>query len=166
LFGHAKNPNVTRFTLWDYHRSETESLAFVRDYAQLRYREGMPEPYAITLASDPVTPIGSCGCFWASEPNKTMELGYWVAEPYWGMGIAVEACREVIDYVFREIQPARIQARVIAGNEASQRVLEKLRFRYEGTLRAALVRRGNTEDVMMFALLRTEWDQAKGERGE
>jgi [ribosomal protein S5]-alanine N-acetyltransferase len=132
LFAHAKNPNVTRFTLWDYHRSETESLAFVRDYAQLRYREGMPEPYAITLASDPATPVGSCGCFWASEPNRTMELGYWVAEPFWGQGIAVEACRAVIDYVFREIQPMRIQARVIAGNEASQRVLEKLRFPYEG----------------------------------
>ena len=165
LFEHASNPNATRYTLWEPYKSVADSIAFVRDYAQLRYREGMADPYAITFVNDPATPIGSCGCFWVSEPNKTMELGYWVAEPFWGRGIAVEACRAVLDSVFREMQPERMQARVIAGNEASCRVLEKLRFRYEGTLRAALLRRGNMEDVMMFATLRREWQEAN-HRGE
>jgi ribosomal-protein-alanine N-acetyltransferase len=160
LFEYAKNPNVTRFTLWDHHKSETETLAFVRDYAQLRYREGMAEPYAIAFANDPANPIGSCGCFWAAYSHKTMELGYWVAEPFWGRGIAVEACRAVLGSVFKEVNPERMQARVIAGNAASGRVLEKLGFRYEGTLRASLIRRGNVEDVLMYSVLRGEWDSA------
>jgi ribosomal-protein-alanine N-acetyltransferase len=50
-----------------------------------------------------------------------------------------------------------MQARVIAGNTASCRVLDKLGFRYEGTLRSALLRRGNFEDVLMYSLLRGEW---------
>lgn len=162
LFVHAKNPNATRYTLWDHYKSEADSLAFVRDYAQMRYREGLADPYAITLASDPAAPIGSCGCFWVSEPNRTMEIGYWVAEPFWGRGIAVEACRAVLDSVLREMQPVRMQARVIMGNEASCRVLEKLRFRYEGTLRAALLRRGKVEDVMMFSVVREEWNDKPG----
>jgi RimJ/RimL family protein N-acetyltransferase len=157
LFEHARNPNVTRFTLWEHHKSVADTVAFVRDYALLRYREGMPDPYAITITPDLANPVGACGCFWASNPNKTMELGYWVAEPYWGRGIVVEACRAVIDYVLREMQPVRIQARVIIGNNSSERVLEKLGFRYEGTLRSALLRRGNLEDVRMYSLLRTEW---------
>ena len=49
-----------------------------------------------------------------------------------------------------------MQARVIAGNDASVRVLRKLGFRYEGTLRSFLYRRGQFEDVMFFSLLRSE----------
>lgn len=156
LFECARNPNVARFTLWDAHRSISESLAFVRDYAPLRYREGMPEPYAITLAPDQ-TPIGSCGCFWASKPNHSMELGYWVGEPFWGKGIVVEACRVLLAHIFREYQPTRIQARVISGNAASSRVLTKLGFQFEGTLRSALFRRNRFEDLLIYSLLRDEF---------
>jgi ribosomal-protein-alanine N-acetyltransferase len=156
LFEHARNPNVARFTLWDAHRSIDETLTFVREYATLRYREGTAEPYAITLNSDP-TPIGSCGCFWASRPNQSMELGYWVAEPFWGKGIVAEACRALLDHVFREYAPERLQARVIAGNVASSRVLDKIGFRFEGRLRSALFRREKFEDLLIYSLLREEW---------
>jgi ribosomal-protein-alanine N-acetyltransferase len=156
LFPLASNANVTRFTLWDHHKTIADTLVFVRDYAQLRYREGTTEPYAITMFPDP-RPIGSCGCFWASIPNRTMELGYWVAEQFWGKGIAVEASRAVVSLAFREFEPERMQARVIAGNVASLRVLDKLGFRYEGTLRSSLLRRGKFEDVLIYSMLRSEW---------
>ncbi len=159
IFEWAKNPNLTRFTLWDHHKTVAESLAFVSDYARMRYFEGTPEPYAITLTPS-IIPIGACGCFWVSEPNRIMELGYWVAEPYWGKGIAVEASRAVLTLAFREYSPIRMQARVIAGNTASSRVLEKIGFRYEGTHRSALFRRGRYEDVMMYSWLRIEWEMA------
>jgi ribosomal-protein-alanine N-acetyltransferase len=153
LFEHAKNPNVTRFTLWDFHKTIAETELFVRDYARCRYLERTPEPYAITLRGDP-RPVGAVGCFWASEPNKTMELGYWLAEPFWGKGLTAEACAAVVESVFADPAPRRIQARVIAGNVASVRVLEKIGFAFEGTLRASLLRRGAFEDVMMFARIR------------
>ncbi|VTU01597.1 gcn5 family n-acetyltransferase : Acetyltransferase (GNAT) domain protein OS=Bacteriovorax sp. BAL6_X GN=M902_0378 PE=4 SV=1: Acetyltransf_3 [Gemmataceae bacterium] len=164
LFEHARNPNVTRFTLWDHHQTVGETLAFVRDYARLRYREGMAEPYAITVRPG-TEPVGACGCFWAAEPHQTMELGYWVAEPFWGRGYAAEASAAVLRYAFKSYQPERMQARVIAGNFASVRVLEKLNFRYEGTLRASLLRRSRFEDVMMFSLLRAEWAVGELTRG-
>ena len=163
LFQHARNPNLTRFTLWDHHKTLGDSICFVRDYAKLRYREGMAEPYAITLTPH-TEPIGVCGCFWASEPNQTMELGYWVAEPFWGRGIAVEASAALIEFAFRQYEPERVQARVIEGNFSSVRVLEKLNFRYEGSLRASLLRRSRFEDVRMYSLLRAEWNVTQRER--
>jgi ribosomal-protein-alanine N-acetyltransferase len=157
LFVHASNPNVTRFTLWEHHRSIEDTLQFVRDYARCRYAEGVPEPYAITQKEDPKgEPIGAVGCFWASYPNRTMELGYWLAEPFWGRGLTAEACRAVVEHAFAACEPERMQARVIAGNTTSVRVLEKLGFNYEGTWRAALLRRGRFEDVMYFAALKGE----------
>jgi ribosomal-protein-alanine N-acetyltransferase len=166
LFVHAKNPNVTRFTLWDAHKSIDDTLTFIHDYAMLRYREGMPEPYAITINPDP-QPVGALGCFWALQMHKTMELGYWIAEPFWGKGYVVEASRAVLASAFAEHQPERMQARVIDGNEASARVLTKLGFREEGTLRRSLFRRGKQEDVRMFSLLREEWlNQESGIRSQ
>jgi [ribosomal protein S5]-alanine N-acetyltransferase len=156
LFEHARNPNVTRYTLWEAHRTVADTLIFLRDYAVLRYLEGMAEPYAITIKPDP-RPVGSCGCFWAAMQHQTMELGYWIAEPFWGKGLVVEACRAVLDFVFAEYGPERVQARVIEGNDASARVLAKLGFRDEGTLRRSLLRRGKFEDVRMFSVLRGEW---------
>jgi ribosomal-protein-alanine N-acetyltransferase len=159
LFRHASNPNVTRFTLWEHHKTLDDTFQFVRDYARCRYFEGMPEPYAITLRSDPKSePVGALGCFWSSQPNRTMELGYWLAEPLWGQGIIAEGCRAVVAHAFAACEPARIQSRVIVGNDPSVRVLEKLGFRYEGTLRSFLYRRERFEDVMFFSVLKSEWE--------
>jgi ribosomal-protein-alanine N-acetyltransferase len=158
LFPLAANPVVTRFTLWEHHLTTADTRVFVVDYARSRYAEGVPEPLAVCLRSDPRGwPIGAVGVFWASQPNRTMELGYWLGEPFWGKGYAAEACRAVVGHAFAAHAPERVQARVIAGNDPSGRVLEKLGFRYEGTLRAALSRRGNQEDVRFYSVLKAEW---------
>ena len=158
LFPHAANPNVTRFTLWEHHKTPDDTLVFVRDYARSRYMEGTPEPYAITFQDDPDgRPVGAVGCFWASRTNGCMELGYWLAQPYWGRGLTVEACRAVVAEAFASCRPVRVQGRVIAGNDPSRRVLDKLGFRYEGTQRSALFRRGRYEDVLFYSVLRSEW---------
>ncbi|MFO0801687.1 MAG: GNAT family N-acetyltransferase [Gemmataceae bacterium] len=153
LFPLVSNPNTTRFTLWEHHKTLDDTRVFVRDYALGRYAEGVPEPLAICIKEQP---IGSCGSFWASYPHRTMEIGYWLAEPYWGRGIIVEAVRELVRYSFDSLKPKRIQARVIEGNAASIRVLEKLGFRFEGTHRSAILRRGRHEDVHYFAKLMGE----------
>jgi ribosomal-protein-alanine N-acetyltransferase len=155
LFAHASNPNVTKYTLWDAHRTFADSRMFVCDYAMSRYREGTPEPYAITFRGDPADhPIGAIGCFWVSQPCFTMELGYWLAEPFWGQGLVTEAIPPMLAHAFDVCGAERIQAKVIEGNDASRRVLEKSGFQFEGTLRLSLFRRGKFENVLLFARLR------------
>lgn len=159
VFAACSNPNLTRFTLFDTHRTVADSLHFVREYALANYLEMVPDPFAITLMND-VEPrvVGCIGCHWASKPHRTLELGYWLAEHLWGRGIVAEAAQEVVRYCFANFPAERIQARVIDGNLGSARVLEKIGFRHEGTMRKCLHRRGEQEDVMMFAKLRIEWE--------
>src|SRR5438874_10660454 len=91
VFAYAGNANLTRFTLWDAHRTRHDSLAFVNTYAHSRYVEGVPEPMGIVLkeegsGDDPErrgTVIGAIGCHWASRANRCMELGFSLGEPYW-----------------------------------------------------------------------------------
>ena len=160
VFAYASNPNMTRFTLWETHQTLEDTLMFVRDYAQARYREGVPEPIGIVLKDAPAAGvIGSLGCFWVSRPNATMELGYALGEPHWGRGLVAEAARVLLDHVFAAYSIERMQARVIDENAASCRVLDKLGFAFEGTLRSSMYRRGRFWDVRYYSVLRGEWDR-------
>lgn len=155
LFELARNPNVSRFTLWDAHRTIDDSRMFVEDYARGRYLEGVPEPYAIVLKSTGEL-VGAAGCRWASQNDRCMELGYWIAEPFWGRGFAAEAARRLVAYVFAEFPVERVQAHFMEGNDASGRVLEKAGLRFEGVRRRALFHRGRFWDLHFYAALRGE----------
>jgi ribosomal-protein-alanine N-acetyltransferase len=159
VFAACSNPTLTRFTLFETHQTRDDSLAFVRDYVAARYAEMVPDPFAVTLKDDPESwMIGAVGCHWGAREHKVMELGYWVAEHLWGRGIAAEATAAVVRFVFAAYPVERLQSRVFVGNPASARVLEKVGFKYEGTLRSAVFRREQFHDLMMFALLRSEWE--------
>jgi len=89
--------------------------------------------------------------------DRRAELGYWLIASMWGRGIATEATRAVVDYGFAELALARIYAQVLAGNAASERVLDKLGMQREGVKRQH-IRKGRTLcDVAIYGLLRSEW---------
>jgi ribosomal-protein-alanine N-acetyltransferase len=158
MFLYASNPAVTRFTLFETHRTIDDSRWFVHEYARDRYSVAEPDPFGIVLKGDPTgTVIGSVGAHWAGRANLVMEFGYTLAEPYWGRGLATEAAEAVVRHVFAEYPVERLQAQVIVGNAASERVLGKLGFAREGVLRSALVRRGRSWDVAMYSMLREEY---------
>lgn len=89
-------------------------------------------------------------------PHHRAELGYWVARPAWGRGIATEAARAVVAYAFDGLGLHRVEARRWVGNEASGRVLAKVGLRDEGVQRGALWRDGEAHDVIVSGLLRDD----------
>ena len=86
--------------------------------------------------------------------RRTAELGYYVAEPYWGRGLCTAAVKAACAHVFAHSDILRIYAEPFAHNAASCRVLEKAGFVYEGTLRANAVKNGAVCDMRMYALVR------------
>lgn len=88
------------------------------------------------------------------------ELGYWLGYDAWGAGIASEACAAIVDWGFRALRLERIYAQVIAGNAASMRVLDKLGMVNEGVKRKHLRHEGELRDVVLYGLLRAEWQRA------
>ena len=63
------------------------------------------------------------------------ELGYWIARPYWGQGIATEAARALIAAARDSLRYERLVAGHFVDNPASGRVLAKLGFRPTGQVR-------------------------------
>ena len=84
----------------------------------------------------------------------TAELGYWLAEDYWGRGIMTEAVRQICEEGFELWDDlVRIYAEPFAHNTASRRVLEKAGFQLEGVMRHGVCKRARIYDCCMYALL-------------
>ena len=100
--------------------------------------------------------VGSIGAFRQKNIHwQTAELGYYLAEPYWGKGLMTQAVRQICEIIFARGDIIRIYAEPFAHNAASCRVLEKAGFQYEGTLRSNGVKNGEILDMKLYARLRT-----------
>jgi ribosomal-protein-alanine N-acetyltransferase len=72
----------------------------------------------------------------------TAEVGYWIGEPYWGLGIATKSVNLIVDYGFNQLGLVRIFTGVFDINIASQRVLEKAGFKLEGIFEKSVLKNG------------------------
>ena len=83
--------------------------------------------------------------------RKNAELGYWLAEPYWGKGIITEAIIQMVDYGFKNWDINRIYARPFGYNIASQKALEKAGFVLEARLEKTIFKNGEYIDELIYA---------------
>ena len=114
------------------------------------------ETFAFAITVDNMV-IGSISIFRQGNIHRqTAELGYYIAEEYWSKGIMTEAVKQICEYVFAKSDIIRIYAEPFAYNIASCRVLEKVGFQYEGTLRSNAVKNGKVIDMEMYSLLKAE----------
>ncbi len=84
---------------------------------------------------------------------RSAALGYCFAEPAWGQGFATEAGDALLRWAFSTLDLNRVQAETDTRNAASARVLEKLGFVLEGTLREDCVVNGNVSDSWVYGLI-------------
>ena len=88
------------------------------------------------------------------------EIGYWLAEAYWGKGYATEAARAVTDHAFEVMGLERMVARYRIGNEASRRILLGLGFTELGEEDEFSKATGDATQVMKLELTAAAWAKA------
>jgi len=76
----------------------------------------------------------------------------------WGKGYGYEAARLTLSFAFDELNLHRITATIFSYNERSIALFEKLGFQYEGAFREFLQRDGKRHDMLLYGLLRREWE--------
>lgn len=138
-------------------------------------RDGIPYPYTIEDAKEFITQtlnapvnsqyswaitadnkvIGSIGIFRKDNIHcYTAEMGYYIAEEYWGKGIMTKAVKEACDYIFEKTDIIRIFAEPFAHNIASCKVLEKAGFKLEGILRNNAIKNNKILDMKMYSIIK------------
>ena len=115
-------------------------------------RHRAPETtFAIDVDGDP---IGSVGFVLRQDVERvSAEIGYWLAEPFWGRGIATDALAATTDYAIATYQLTRVYALPFAWNLASCRVLEKVGYQLEARLRRSAIKNGVITDQLQYAFV-------------
>lgn len=138
-------------------------------------RDGIPYPYTIENAKEFITKtlnapnnsqyswailgddqvIGSVGVYRKDNIHYyTAEIGYYIAEKYWGNGIMTKVIKEVCEYIFKETDIIRIFAEPFTYNVGSCKVLEKAGFELEGILRNNAIKNNKILDMKMYSIIK------------
>lgn len=152
LVRYANNPRIAAWLTdtFPYPYLESHGRAFIAQSTG----QHPPQIFAIDREGEA---IGSVGIY--PKENifcKNAELGYWLAEPFWGQGLMVEAVRQIVAYGWATFDLHRLYARPFGDNTGSIRVLQKAGFVQEGHLRESIWKNGRYHDELIFSLLRPE----------
>lgn len=150
LIKYGNNPHITRFMSDGFSNIFTEerAKAFI-DFAN----SGNNKLYRTIEINDEAS--GGIGVM--IQPDiycKNAELGYWLAEPYWGNGIISCAIAMIVDEAFQSFDINRVYAVPFATNAASQRVLEKAGFKLEARHEKKVFKNGEYLDELVYVILR------------
>jgi RimJ/RimL family protein N-acetyltransferase len=150
LAKHANNKNVWR------NMSDTFPHPYTLEIAQRWVARGHidfgGDNWAIDFQGEAV---GGCGVDKEQGPFRcNAEIGYWLAEPFWGRGVGTQVARVLAEYAFSLPDVTRVYAPVHAYNPASMRVLEKNGFMREALLRKSAFKNGAVIDRVCWLKIR------------
>lgn len=153
LVKYANNWNIAKNMTdqFPYPYSEKDGKAFI----EMATKDNPIHIFAIDVDGQAV---GGIGIHPQSDIHrKNAELGYWLAEPFWGQGIISNAIKPIVDFAFKTYAINRVFARPYGTNIASQKVLEKNNFVLEGKFNQVLIKDNNLLDELVYAIRRENW---------
>ena len=150
LVKYANNYNVAKWLTNGFPHPYT--MEDGKAYLSMIKNDNPTKVFAIEVNGEAV---GSIGIFPQSDIHeKSAEMGYWLAEAYWGQGIIPKAISQIVEYGFQTFDIVRIFARPFSTNVSSQRVLEKAGFTLEASLQRALYKNGEFMDELIYVRFR------------
>lgn len=102
---------------------------------------------------------GMIGLVQIDNLNKKTEIGYWLARKYNGKGIMTKSCRALVDHCYEKLNMNKINIRCMPENVSSIGIPERLNFKREALLRDDSFFNGKFENLILFTLLRKEWNR-------
>lgn len=158
MFELAQDPELTRFLVWEPHRSVADAHAFI-SLSRQWLATGVELAWAMTLAE-----TGEFLGVISLRPHRAdnrAELGYWIGVPHQRRGFTTEAARRLVEFAFTQLQLNRVTSMHYRGNPASGLVMQRAGLSYEGTLRQHVLVRGTYHDCLTYGILRGEWEQSR-----
>lgn len=155
----AVRESITEITPWmtwchpDYSRVETAEWVRACERA---WADETEFPFAIFEAGSRLA-LGTCGINCLDRVNRWANLGYWIRTAATRRGIATRAATLVADFGFSELELERVEILAATENTASQSVATRVGARREGVLRRRLRTHDESQDAVVFSLVRDEW---------
>ncbi|KAA0831533.1 GNAT family protein [Bacillus sp. AY2-1] len=151
MFKIWSDPDVTKFMNISNFTDESQAKDMIQFLNELAQNNKAIRFTIIEKESNHI--IGSCGYNSLDFENSKTEIGYDISKKFWGKGYAPEAISSLLDYAFTHLKLYRIEAKVEPANVNSIKVLEKLNFTFEGTLRKSEKSAGKLIDLNIYSKL-------------
>ena len=154
VWAYASDPEVTRFTIFDYHTSRRTT----EEWLKSALASSAGESFLFGIAHRQRGKIiGSCGIRAWNREYHLAEMGWALARAYWNQGYATEAVGALIGFGFAHLKLNRMQALCVPTHAASRRVMEKAGMKFEGILRQAGFFKSDYQDLAIYSILCSEW---------
>jgi RimJ/RimL family protein N-acetyltransferase len=165
---------IGEYTIREWEMADAPSITKYADNRKIwkNLRDAFPNPYTLQDATSflsramdtykntffaiatPKEAIGAIGLTIGEDVHRfTAELGYWLAEPFWGKGIMTLAVKSLTAYAIDNLKLYRIFAEPYTTNPASAKVLEKVGFTCEGILRSNVFKDGKILDQFLYSYI-------------
>ena len=148
LVKYANNPNIAKYLTdgFPYPYSKENGKEFIKNATA----DDPVHIFAIDINGEAV---GGIGIHPQTDiQKKNAELGYWLAEPFWGKGIMTKAIKQITDFAFSTFEINRVFARPFGNNPGSQNILEKNGFVLEARFDKTLIKNGQLLDELIYAI--------------
>jgi [ribosomal protein S5]-alanine N-acetyltransferase len=152
----ANNLNVSRYTARvPYPYTVKEAKGFIK-FCQKNAKDNLYN-FGIILKSSGKL-VGMIGLMALDTFTAKADVGYWLGQKYWRMGIATEALEAIVKFAFRKLKFVRLQADVAVENKASVKLLKKVGFKKEGLKRKGgrAKSTGKWHNTYLFGLLSSD----------
>jgi len=152
----ASIPELAEFLPWAVNYQRSVTAQFVKDSIGA-WASGRAFDFAIRALDNEDRHLGNVSVWFTSRANSVGEVGYWIRSDATGQGIGTEATARALQIAFEELNMHRITTRIAIGNIASERIVQKLGFLKEGTLRDEVKVGARWLDHTVWGLLDREW---------
>ena len=180
-----------RLILWEYtDKDKSDLIANINDADVTKFLRKVPFPYGekdanwyLNKCKEDITKkpreehsfaielkktgdfLGAVGLSEIDEFSGNATIGYWLGKKAWRNGYMYEASKEILHFAFEDLKLRRIDIEADVDNEASNGLIKKLGFQYEGMRRQ--YRKTNatrkTPDANQYGMLKEDWEKLKGE---
>jgi [ribosomal protein S5]-alanine N-acetyltransferase len=155
---------------------DAERLAVIANNKKIfdNLRDGLPNPYSLSDAHNwlnTIIPINDPPRFFAITTDKYLigsigivtkndiyiknaEIGYFLAEEYWGKGIITKAIKAATAYAFSRFDIVRVYAESFTDNSGSRRALEKAGFGCEAVIKNNIFKNRVIKDSCIYSVLK------------
>ena len=158
LWPYASDPEVAKNMSWDPHEDRAETAAFITSAVDgLANNTRIVWAMEIDGAARGVIALEGIRWTFRAWRIDRAELGYWLGAPYWGKGYMSEAALAATAWGFETLGLHKITIGCIDGNTASQKIIEKLGFRFLAKFEEDAWRAGHWLHHLRYEMTAGEW---------
>ena len=128
IFNNFSNPNVAKWFLEQPLTEVKQAMQFIDEFNS-EFQQGKGITWAIELKENNEC-IGTCG-YGIVEFGVSGEIGFDLAQEYWGKGLMREGLVAIINYGFSVLNLSKVETHTYSNNIRAKHLLEKLGFQLE-----------------------------------